>query len=279
MTRAAYDRKIVTATRILFLLLAAVVSRAQTSGSAVTLADTQQRTLTSAKIGQQYELLVSLSEDYAKSGQSYPVLYVLDGWHFPLMEFIQQNNIDSKRMRPVIIVNVSHGDTDYMSLRARDFTPTRTRREANSGSAPAFLDFFEHELIPFVDRTWRTVPADRGLLGHSCGGLFAIYALEQRPALFQRIVAASPSLDWDGGLLLIAARDRLRGLSAPVRLDLSVGDDGDNTDSTRAFAKILDQLKPPGLDYRFTVYRGENHNSVRLVSFPAGLYWAYRPVR
>ena len=279
MTRAAYDRKIVTATRILFLLLAAVVSRAQTSGSAVTLADTQQRTLTSAKIGQQYELLVSLSEDYAKSGQSYPVLYVLDGWHFPLMEFIQQNNIDSKRMRPVIIVNVSHGDTDYMSLRARDFTPTRTRREANSGSAPAFLDFFEHELIPFVDRTWRTVPADRGLLGHSCGGLFAIYALEQRPALFQRIVAASPSLDWDGGRLLIAARDRLRGLSAPVRLDLSVGDDGDNTDSTRAFAKILDQLKPPGLDYRFTVYRGENHNSVRLVSFPAGLYWAYRPVR
>ena len=279
MTRAAYDRKIVTATRILFLLLAAVVSRAQTSGSAVTLADTQQRTLTSAKIGRQYELLVSLSEDYAKSGQSYPVLYVLDGWHFPLMEFIQQNNIDSKRMRPVIIVNVSHGDTDYMSLRARDFTPTRTRREANSGSAPAFLDFFEHELIPFVDRTWRTVPADRGLLGHSCGGLFATYALEQRPALFQRIVAASPSLDWDGGLLLIAARDRLRGLSAPVRLDLSVGDDGDNTDSTRAFAKILDQLKPPGLDYRFTVYRGENHNSVRLVSFPAGLYWAYRPVR
>jgi predicted alpha/beta superfamily hydrolase len=279
MTRAAYDRKIVTATRILFLLLAAVVSRAQTSGSAVTLADTQQRTLTSAKIGRQYELLVSLSEDYAKSGQSYPVLYVLDGWHFPLMEFIQQNNIDSKRMRPVIIVNVSHGDTDYMSLRARDFTPIRTRREANSGSAPAFLDFFEHELIPFVDRTWRTVPADRGLLGHSCGGLFAIYALEQRPALFQRIVAASPSLDWDGGLLLIAARDRLHGLSAPVRLDLSVGDDGDNTDSTRAFAKILDQLKPPGLDYRFTVYRGENHNSVRLVSFPAGLYWAYRPVR
>ena len=279
MTRAAYDRKIVTATRILFLLLAAVVSRAQTSGSAVTLADTQQRTLTSAKIGRQYELLVSLSEDYAKSGQSCPVLYVLDGWHFPLMEFIQQNNIDSKRMRPVIIVNVSHGDTDYMSLRARDFTPTRTRREANSGGAPAFLDFFEHELIPFVDRTWRTVPADRGLLGHSCGGLFAIYALEQRPALFQRIVAASPSLDWDGGRLLIAARDRLRGLSAPVRLDLSVGDDGDNTDSTRAFAKILDQLKPPGLDYRFTVYRGENHNSVRLVSFPAGLYWAYRPVR
>jgi hypothetical protein len=81
--------------------------------------------------------------------------------------------------------------------------------------------------------------------------LFAIYALEQRPALFQRIVAASPSLEWDGRLLLTAARDRLRRLSAHVRLDLSVGDDGDNTDSTTAFAKTLDELKPAGLDYRF----------------------------
>jgi hypothetical protein len=62
-----------------------------------------------------------------------------------------------------------------------------------------------------------------------------------------------------------------------VRLDLSVGDDGDNTESTSAFAKILNQMKPAGLDYRFTVYHGENHNSVRLVSFPAGLYWVYSP--
>jgi predicted alpha/beta superfamily hydrolase len=278
MTRTVYDRRIMTTARILFFLLAAVVSWAQTSES-VSLADTQQRTLTSGKIGQRYELLVSLPADYAKSGQSYPVLYVLDGWHFPLMTFIQENNVFSKRMRPVIIVNVSHGVTDYMALRARDFTPTRTSREVNSGGAPAFLDFLEHELIPFVDRTWRTMPADRGLLGHPYGGLFAIYVLEQRPALFQRIVAASPALEWDSRLLLTSARDRLRTLQAPVRLDLSVGDESDNTASTTAFAKILDELKPTGLDYRFTVYRGENHDSVRLVSFPAGLYWAYRPAK
>ena len=146
-----------TKARILFFLLAAVACWAQTSES-VSLADTQQRTLTSGKIGQRYELLVSLPADYAKSGQSYPVLYVLDGWHFPLMTFIQENNVFSKRMRPVIIVNVRHGVTGYMTLRARDFTPTRTSQEANSGGAAAFLDFLEHELIPFVDRTWPPSP-------------------------------------------------------------------------------------------------------------------------
>src|ERR1700681_4087608 len=242
MTRAVYDRRIMTTIRILFFLLAAVVSRSQTPESEVSLADTQQRTLTSAKIGQRYELLVSLPEGYAKSGQSYPVLYVLDGWHFPLMTFIQQNNVYSKRMRPVIIVNVSHGATDYMALRARDFTPTRTSREANSGGAATFLDFFEHELIPFVDRTWRTMPTDRGLLGHSYGGLFALYALEQRPTLFQRIVAASPAVGWDHRVLF-NARERLKALPAPVRLDLSVGTDNDFTDDTTAFAKLLDELK------------------------------------
>ena len=30
---------------------------------------------------------------YTNSNQSYPVLYVLDGWHFPLMAFLQENNI------------------------------------------------------------------------------------------------------------------------------------------------------------------------------------------
>ena len=262
--------------------LSGVAAWSQTVAPQVSLPGTEHRTLTSAKIGQRYDLLVSLPNGYATSGQSYPVLYILDGWHFPLMTFLQNNNVYSKRMRPVIMVNVSHGSTpDVMALRARDFTPTKTSREAASGGAAAFLDFLEHEVIPFVDRTYRTIPSDRGLLGHSYGGLFAIYALEQRPALFQRIVAASPALDWDNRLLFAAARRQLRSLPSPVRLDLSVGDEDEFgfAKDTIAFAKLLDELKPAGLDYRFTLYRGENHNSVRLVSFPAGLYWAYRPGR
>lgn len=134
-------------------------------------------------------------------------------------------------------------------------------------------------MIPFVDRTYRTTPSDRGLLGHSYGGMFAIYVLEQQPALFQRIVAVSPVLGWDQGVLLTAARSRLRKLPAPVRLDLSVGDEADITDNTMAFARLLDQLKPAGLEYRVMHFGGENHDSIRLAAFPAGLYWVYRPAQ
>ena len=259
-------------------LIGITASFAQDPAPPVTLSDTEQRTITSAKIGSRYDLFISLPENYKTSNQSYPVLYVLDGWHFPLMAFIQNNNIYSKRMGPVIIVNIGHSPAkDEMTLRDRDFSPTRTAENPNSGGGLAFLDFLEHELIPFIDRTYRTNTSDRGLLGHSMGGLFALYALEQRPALFQRIVAASPALSPDNVVSKEASR-ALRSLPAPVRLDLSVGSDDELgfAAPTTALARILDNLKPKGLDYRFTLYPGQNHNSVRLVSFPAGLYWVYR---
>src|ERR1700692_3918675 len=138
---------IVAPTAVAAFFLTVVTSVAQTSAPMVSLPDTEQRPLKSTKIGQRYDLLVSLPEDYAKSRRSYPVLYVLDGWHFPLMAFLQDNNIYSKRMPPVIIVNISHGDVGAMALRARDFTPTRSDQEPGSGGAGAFLDFLEHNVI------------------------------------------------------------------------------------------------------------------------------------
>ncbi len=161
--------------------------------------------------------------------------------------------------------------------------PRKASPEPISGGAPAFLDFLEHEVIRFfVDRTYRTIPSDRGLLGHSYGGLFAIYVLEQRPALFQRIVAASPYLGWDNRLLLTEAQKHYcRTLRPQPHRARSLGGRRRQLPSlaaaTEAFAKLLGELKPAGLDYRFTLYPGQNHSSVRLVSFPAGLYWVYRP--
>lgn len=268
---------------LLVLFLPLLALRGADAAPAVALPHTEHRTISSAAIGQTYDLFVSLPEDYATSGKSYPVLYVLDGWHFPFMASLQNNNVYSGRMPPVIIVNLGHGrNVNPMPLRARDFTPTAVAAVPGSGGAPVFLGFLEQEIIPLIDRTYRTIPADRGLLGHSMGGLFALYALEERPGLFQRIVAASPVADWDHDLLSKALA-KLNHLPHPVRLDLSVGDDEhdvygfDITAATTAFARKLDGLKPANLTHRLTVYPGENHNSVRFASFPPGLYWVYRP--
>lgn len=263
------------------LLVCAAASPAQAPAPPVTIPGTEQRTIKASKIGRSYDLFISLPENYSTSKQSYAVLYVLDGWHFPLMVSIQNNNVYSMRMPPVILINIGQSPAkDAMTLRARDFSPTAIANTPGSGGGPAFLDFLEHELVPFIDRTYRTNPSDRGLLGHSRGGEFALYALEQRPGLFQRIVAVSPAMPQDS-VIFTGARRALRSQPASVRLDLSVGSEDELgfTESTAAFARLLDEIKPKGIDYRFTLYPGENHNSVRFVAFPAGLYWAYRPAK
>ncbi len=263
---------------LLILLALGQAGLAAETAPAVVLENTEQRSITAQKIGQHYDLLISLPADYATSGKSYPVLYVLDGWHFALMAFLQENNPYSGRMPPVIMVNLSYGkDPAVMALRARDFLPTNSSEAPSSGGAADFLAFLEKELIPYIDRTYRTIPTDRGLLGHSYGGVFAIYALEQRPELFQRIVAASPTLNWDHDLLIKAAPEAFKHFTAKVRLDLSTGTENDNAVSATAFADTLEQNKPASLDARYMVYPGENHNSVRLLSFASGLYWVYRP--
>jgi len=137
----------------------------------------------------------------------------------------------------------------------------------------------EAELIPYVDATYRTDRKDRGLLGHSYGGLFAIYAMLHQPDLFRRIVAASPSLGWDGGSLIRAAPGLLFRRQFRTRIDFSYGSDEsgeEKLESVHPFFWTLDALKPDGMDYRFTIYPGENHNSVRPYSFTSGLAWVYR---
>ena len=85
--------------RIYFSLALSVISLAvlrAESAPAVTLPHTEQRSVASKEIGQAYDLLVRLPDDYATSEKRYPVLYVLDGWHFPFVAFLANNNIYSK---------------------------------------------------------------------------------------------------------------------------------------------------------------------------------------
>ena len=273
---------------------------AQTTPPRVTLENSAQHSITSKATRRTYEIMVSLPGDYETSGKKYPVLYALDGWHFPLLAFIQRNSIYTKRMPPVIVVVIGHGHPpDLNAVREQDFlgpisqpkdagkekadslggkqgSPT-SQSKGISGHAERFLTFLEGELIPFIDGQYRTVPTDRALLGHSYGGGFAIYALAERPTLFQRIVCVSPSFASTRATVFNSLLERLERLPAPVVLDLSVGTEGDLTEETVALALLMDSMKQiANLRRRLTIYNGENHDSVRLNAFPAGLYWVYR---
>ena len=158
--------------------------------------------------GRDYRLSVALPDDYAASpDRRYPVIYVTDGyWDFKLMKSIVGGLLYDKSIPEVILVGIGYpGEApDYGRLRRWDLTPVEDRRgdlsPGDSGHGAAFLEVIEHEIIPFVERRYRVSTSQRVLGGSSLGGLFALYVLFTKPALFTAYIAPSPAVpfanDW-----------------------------------------------------------------------------------
>jgi predicted alpha/beta superfamily hydrolase len=144
------------------------------------------RTMKSVILNEDRKVVVHLPASYDTSGQSYPVLYLLDGTQAFLLEMIAvtnrlRNDGNAPEMIIVAIENTNR-DRDMMPVVAKDFPgPPR---------AQAFLGFLEKELVPDIQKAYRT--AQPGILqGKSLSGLFTIYALLARPTVFNAYVACS----------------------------------------------------------------------------------------
>jgi predicted alpha/beta superfamily hydrolase len=194
---------------IAMVLISAQTLPAQTP---VTIPGTEQFLIKSTGNGVEYRVDVALPPGYSGSKARYPVFYLLDS-NLEFANFVataRQLSIFGlgTSIPPVILVGIGYKEDDpavytpfYGASRTRDYTPTEDKSAAfvptGSGHGPEFLRFIKEELIPAIDARYRTDPADRGLGGHSFGGLFTTYALLHEPGLFNRYWLGSPSLWWD----------------------------------------------------------------------------------
>jgi predicted alpha/beta superfamily hydrolase len=156
--------------------------------------------IASTLLGEERPVVVFLPESYRLTSARYPVLVVLDGDDAvgPTVGAIARELADLIRgsVPELLVVAVPNRNRD------RDLTPgVPVGRSGPANPAPSgdprrastFLQFIEQELLPSIDRRFRTEPA-RFLVGHSAGGLFATYAFIERPELFRGVIAASPAL-------------------------------------------------------------------------------------
>jgi alpha-beta hydrolase superfamily lysophospholipase len=92
---------------------------------------------------------------------------------------------------------------------------------------PASYQSGKEAYLPTVDRDYRTRPY-RVLIGHSLGGLFARYALMNRPEVFNGYLIISPSLWWDDQALVKAAQPHFAA-HKDLRADLymTMGSEGE----------------------------------------------------
>jgi predicted alpha/beta superfamily hydrolase len=174
-------------TRFLTLLLLLVaVSPRRISAQEVRAKLGVVRTVRSSILKEERRVLVHVPASYDTSGRAYPVLYLLDGTQAFLLDMIGvTNRLRTDRNAPeMIIVAIENTNRD------RDMMPVVAKDLPGPPRAEAFLGFLEKELVPDIEKSYRTAPP-RILQGKSLSGLFTIYAMLARPAAFNGYIGCS----------------------------------------------------------------------------------------
>ena len=212
-------------------------------------------------------VMVQVPADYARVEERYPVLYVTDAeTQFEQTASSVAFLAAANRIPQLIVVGIVNTN------RRRDLTPTAAALptaggkpvpQPGSGGGPKFLAFVETELVPEIDRRYRTRPF-RVIAGHSFGGLFAVWAAEQRPSLFRGVIVASPTLYWDDDLALKQLPD--------VRLYAAIAKE--SPQMRRAFEALRAKQRP---SWRTELLADEDHASIPLPAYYAGLKHVFAP--
>jgi len=229
----------------------------------------------STVLGEDRQLFIAKPAEYDGTTERYPVLYILDAeTHFRYASGIVEFLAFADRIPEMIVVGIESGSRER---RTRDLTPVSTsemdqRFTPGHGGAANFLSFLTQELAPMVDKKYRTRPY-RILVGHSHGGLFASYALAEKPTAFQAYLAIDPSLSWNNGSVVDQVGATLtRTKSLLADFFLAAAHSGDQPDRTvRKLADVLKEKAPVGFRSHFEWMNQETHMSVPLKGLHQGL--------
>ena len=196
-------------------------------------------------MGEDRAVIVHLPRNYSKDvPQKYAVMYVLDGTSQDGHTAEKLTVLSDAGLAPTAIVV---GLPNSRGNRERDQTPPFMRRNVDDEKSPygvgdKFLSFIEKELIPFIDSNYRT-SGYRTLTGNSRGGLFVLYSLMERPALFQAWFCYSTPVWRFENLLVNRMSDFLRAYPGLKGfLYLSVGDK-ETDQMIGGFTKLVEVLR------------------------------------
>ncbi|HET7601466.1 MAG TPA: alpha/beta hydrolase-fold protein [Gemmatimonadales bacterium] len=214
---------------------------------------------------------------YDSSNARYPVLYMPDGGineDFPHVVNTVDSLVALGKIRPVIVVGIPNTE------RRRDLTgPTRVASDSqiapHVGGSAAFRRFIGDELIPEIDRRYRTTD-ERSIVGESLAGLFIVETFLRQPALFRHYIAFDPSIWWNKANLADSAAALLaRHDSTPRSIQLTSSRDDIDAGTARV-AHALEAAHRPTLNWRFTPRPDLTHGTIFRAMVPALLAEALR---
>jgi predicted alpha/beta superfamily hydrolase len=218
-----------------------------------------------------YEIVIHLPKEYAGSTDNFPVVYYLDAYF--TAGGVEETYLWLRAFEdipPLILVGVSWM-TDYdgaIYSRTRDYTPVedptfQSEQAPVSGGGEKFLEFLTDDLIPLIEREYRTDDSSRGFIGYSLGGLFGSWVLINHPGIFDRYMVGSPYIRWGDWLVLKQEAEYAEThdyLNAKVYT--CSGTDDFVLPDYEALKERLESREYRGLEFTAELFPDESHTSL-----------------
>ncbi len=253
----------------LFLLIILLTAQC---GLAASLPIGERVKFNSTYLKEEREIQVLLPESYQSNKQAnYPVIYLLDGDYIfhgvsGMLDFLANK---AQLIPDVILVGIADKGTDRYRQYMTPAGLTAPFKKEDAGKAEIFLKFLEKELKPYINSNYRAAN-NSILVGHSMGGLFVLNALLESPNAFEHFVSMSPSVWLNDHEIMSKAKDFIgKSKHKATSLYLSLGDE--ERQGVYGVLQLLDESQPKNIDWQFSHYPNENHNSVNLVALRADL--------
>lgn len=256
------------------MTLAAAIAQKETPESAPITIGTKEK-FYSKVLGEERELWIRVPAGYHVDDTSkYPVVYLLDGKNNFLFTAGMLRQLEVRSVPKSILVGIINTD------RTRDLTPPTSdveEMEDGAGQADDFMKMLEEELFPFIGKKYRT-STHRTIIGHSYGGLFAIYALAKQSTLFSAYLAISPSLWWDEQKVVELFERSLK--EDPEKKGLlymtMASERGNMLGGMLKLTGVLESNESPNLRWDYAVHPNEHHGSIPIVSTMEGFHFFYK---
>ncbi|MGK0414628.1 MAG: putative alpha/beta superfamily hydrolase, partial [Polaribacter sp.] len=238
--------------------------------------------------------ILELPSSYETSKNNYPILVLLDGEvNYHSHSGILKHMIDGRQIPEMIIVAITNVD------RVKDFTPTKYLTNLNgssalenhktSGGSSHFLNFIEEELLPEIDKNYRT-NSFKTLVGISHGGLLVGSSYLSNTSSFNGFVSMDPSFWWDNQYVVKQINSANLSQIKDKRIYVSTADKFENFDrvphvfkaninSHELFNTTLKNkgISPSNIELEY--FKEENHWTVALMSLYNGMQFIYKGLK
>ncbi len=226
-----------------------------------------------------FNIFVSLPKDYDESDNTYPVVYILDAnVAFDIISTIMKVQSNGLECKNAIYIGVGYKDIISMdSLRFRDYS---FPPDLDGYGANVFSNFLDLELIPYINKEFRTQPDENIVIGHSLSGYFVMYnllqsAIKKNPS-FKGYIAGSAFIGNDSIFLNLENKLFEQTDTLPVKLFMCSGTIDDTDSMQIVFDDILKKRNYKGFEYKSIILNDFEHMDILFPTWTKGLRYMLR---